>query len=256
MHSLVLEYFSTKQTDHNRSQPSGYMLLSDSVQTKMAKILLVEDDPNLLLALQITLEVEKHTIDTAADGSEAEFKIKSFDYDLLVLDWQLPDKDGVDLVREFRLRGGRTPILMLTGKSKPQEKGLGLDSGADDYLTKPFDELELKARIRALLRRPALSCDTVLNCQDLTLDPKQHIVTKAGGDVQLMPKEYQLLEFLMRHPDQVFSQEALLNKVWPTDSEATAEALRTTVKRLRKKIDPEAKIVSTVHGVGFVLKTK
>jgi DNA-binding response OmpR family regulator len=222
----------------------------------MAKILVVEDDPNLLLALQLTLELEKHTIDTAANGSEADFKIKSFDYDLLVLDWQLPDKEGIELIREFRLRGGRTPILMLTGKSKSQEKGQGLDSGADDYLTKPFDDLELKARIRALLRRPALSCDTVLSCQDISLDPKMHIVKKADELVQLMPKEYQLLEFLMRHQDQVFGHEVLLNKVWPTDSEATVEALRTTVKRLRKKIDPEANVIGTIHGVGLMLKSK
>lgn len=222
----------------------------------MAKILLVEDDANLREALQLTLEMEKHTVDTASDGAEAEFKIKSYDYDLLVLDWQLPGMEGIDLVRGFRLRGGRTPVLMLTGKSKSMEKELGLDSGADDYLTKPFDDVELKARIRALLRRPALSLDTVLSCQDISLDPSQHVVKKAGAVVQLMPKEYQLLEFLMRHPGQVFSQESLLNKVWPSDSEATTEALRTTVKRLRKKIDPDGEIVGTIHGVGLVLRTQ
>ena len=222
----------------------------------MAKILIVEDDPNLLEALQLSLEIEKHIVDTAADGSEAEFKIKSFDYDLLVMDWQLPDKDGIDIVRSYRLRGGKTPILMLTGKAKSLDKEMGLDSGADDYLTKPFDDIELKARIRALLRRPALSLDTILSCQDITLDPAQHLAKKAGAAVQLMPKEFQLLEFLMRHPNQVFSQETLLNKVWPTDSEATVEALRTTVKRLRKKLDPDGEIVSTVHGVGLVLRTQ
>lgn len=222
----------------------------------MAKILLVEDDANLLEALQITLEMEKHIIDTASDGAEAEFKMKSYDYDLLVLDWQLPDREGVELVRSFRLRGGRTPVLMLTGKSKSLEKEQGLDSGADDYLTKPFDDVELKARIRALLRRPALSLDTVLSCQDISLDPVKHEVKKAGELVQLMPKEYQLLEFLMRHLDQVFSQETLLNKVWPTESEATVEALRTTLKRLRKKLDPDGLIIGTVHGVGLLMRSK
>ncbi len=222
----------------------------------MAKILLVEDDPNLLDALQLTLEIEKHTVDTAMDGSEAEFKLKSYDYDLLVLDWQLPDAEGVDIVRKFRLRGGRTPVLMLTGKAKISEKEEGLDSGADDYLTKPFDDAELKARIRALLRRPALSLDTIMRCRDITLDPVQHIVKKGDEKVQLMPKEYQLLEFLMRHPNQVFSQETLLNKVWPSDSEATVEALRTTLKRLRKKLDPNGEVIGTIHGVGLVLKSE
>lgn len=221
----------------------------------MAKILIVEDDMSLREALELTLMAEKHTVDTAADGSEADFKLKTFDYDLLILDWQLPDAEGVDIVRNFRTRGGSTPVLMLTGKSASLDKAQGLDSGADDYLTKPFDDVELKARIRALLRRPGAVSANVLSCKDVTLDPATHIVCKAGLEVQLMPKEFQLLEFLMRHPDQVYSQESLLNKVWPTDSDATIEALRTVIKRLRKKIDPNSEIVCTIHGVGFVLKT-
>lgn len=222
----------------------------------MAKILVVEDDNSLREALQLSLELEKHVVDTAEDGDEGEFKIKSYEYDLLILDWQLPGKDGVELIRSYRQRGGRTPILLLTGKSKPTEKGEGLDSGADDYLTKPFQDIELKARIRALLRRPALVCATVLACKDITLDPVKHLVKKSGEPVQLMPKEFQLLEFLMRHPNQIYSQESLLNKVCPSDSEATVEALRTTVKRLRKKLDPEGELVGTVHGVGLVLRTE
>lgn len=221
----------------------------------MAKILIVEDDTSLREALELTLMAEKHTVDTAADGAEADFKIKTFDYDLLILDWQLPDAEGVDICKNFRTRGGSTPVLMLTGKSASIDKAQGLDSGADDYLTKPFDDIELKARIRALLRRPSAVSSNVLSCKNVTLDPATHIVCKDGAEIQLMPKEFQLLEFLMRHPDQVYSQESLLNKVWPTDSEATIEALRTVIKRLRKKIDPHSEMVCTIHGVGFVLKT-
>ncbi|MBX9689621.1 MAG: response regulator transcription factor [Candidatus Obscuribacterales bacterium] len=240
----------------NRKAKPGTLILVPGNQVKMAKLLLVEDDPNLLEALQLTLELEKHVIDTASDGEEAEFKIKSFEYDLLIMDWQLPDKEGVDIVKAYRQRGGKTPILMLTGKSRAAEKGQGLDSGADDYLTKPFDDIELKARVRALLRRPAVICDNILSCRGISLNPSLHVVTKDDQVVQLMPKEYQLLEFLMRHPNQVFSQETLLNKVWPTDSEATVEALRTTLKRLRKKMDPEGQIIGTIHGVGLVLRTE
>jgi DNA-binding response OmpR family regulator len=143
---------------------------------------------------------------------------------------------------------------MLTGKSSSADKGSGLDSGADDYLTKPFDDGELKARIRALLRRPPLISDGTLKCKNISLDPVQHAVFKDGVLLQLMPREYQLLEFLMRHPDQIFSQETLLNRVWPSSSESTVEAMRTTLKRLRKKMDPDGEIIGTIHGVGVVLK--
>ena len=220
----------------------------------MAKILIVEDDESLRDALQLTLELDKHIIDTAADGAEAEFKIKSFDYDMVVLDWNLPDTTGVKIIKDYRIRGGRMPILLLTGKSSSSDKESGLDSGADDYLTKPFDDVELKARIRALLRRPPLVGEATLKCKNISMDTVQHTVFKDGELVQLMPREYQLLEFLMRHPDQVFSQEALLNKVWPSSSESTVEAMRTTLKRLRKKLDPESEIIGTIHGVGIVLK--
>lgn len=222
----------------------------------MAKLLLVEDDAQLLEALQLSLELDKHSVDTARDADEAEFKIKSFDYDLLILDWQLPDKDGVDIIKNFRAAGGQTPILMLTGKKSAHDKEYSLDSGADDYLVKPFDYIELKARIRALLRRPSMPLASILNCHDIKLDPVKYLVSKSGSAVQLMPREYQLLEFLMRHPDQLFTQESLLNKVWPTDSDATTEALRTTLKRLRKKVDPEGKIIGTVYGAGIIMHSK
>jgi DNA-binding response OmpR family regulator len=144
---------------------------------------------------------------------------------------------------------------MITGKSKTTEKTAGLDSGADDYLAKPFPLDELGARVRALLRRSQrINLDSgKLSVADLVLDSQKYRFSKGGQRIELLPKEFQLLEFLMRNSNQVFAPEAIIRKVWPSDTEATAEAVRTTVKRLRKKIDLEGKVLRTVHGVGYVL---
>jgi DNA-binding response OmpR family regulator len=145
---------------------------------------------------------------------------------------------------------------MITGKTSVAEKMEGLDTGADDYLTKPFNIQEFGARIRALLRRgcPAISQSNVLTISGITMDVARYRVTKDDKPINLLPKEFQLLEFLMRHPNHVYAPEALLTRVWPSDTEATAEALRSTVKRIRKKIDPEGTLLRTVHGVGYILE--
>jgi two-component system, OmpR family, response regulator len=178
-------------------------------------------------------------------------------YDVIVLDWDLPGATGVEICTSFRAKGGNTPIIMLTGKSTLRDKEEGLDSGADDYLTKPFHIKELSARIRALLRRPLSVTGNTLKVGDITLCPISYKVTKAEQEVQLLPREFALLEFLMRHPGQVFGAEALLDRVWNSDSEASPDALRTCMKRLRKKIEsPEGdSIIKTVHGVGYKLES-
>lgn len=142
---------------------------------------------------------------------------------------------------------------MLTGKADIDSKEQGLDRGADDYLTKPFEPRELSSRIRALQRRPSLTCDNSLKSGDICFNISQGKVTKGAELVQLMPQEYALLEFLMRHPNQVFSADALLNHVWKSDSDATGIAVRTSIMRLRKKLQTEGKppIISTVHGIGY-----
>jgi DNA-binding response OmpR family regulator len=220
----------------------------------MAKIIVVEDNHDVAEQVRMLLTFEHHTVETIHDGNDASAALKVYDYDVIILDWELPGKNGVDILKEFRSRGGNTPILMLTGKDAVDDKEQGLDSGADDYLTKPFQMKELAARVRALLRRPAAVKENVLKAGAITLDPVKYRAAKNGEIVQLVPKEFALLEFLLRHPNQVFSGEALLNRVWPTESDATEEALRTTMKRLRKKIDPDNALIKTIHGVGYLLE--
>ncbi len=220
----------------------------------MAKILIVEDTIDILELIKDILEKEHYTVETAANGTDGWFFLKTYEYDLVILDWQMPGMSGIDVLKEFRDTGGQTPVLMLTGLSSFSNKEEGLDSGADDYLTKPFNPGELCARVRALLRRSAKATKNVLKGGDIELDPVNYVVNVAGQKVDLQPKEFQLLEFFMRHPNKVFDQEAVLNRVWTSDSDATVQALRSTLRRLRSKVDPEGKILRTVHGVGYIFR--
>jgi DNA-binding response OmpR family regulator len=221
----------------------------------MAKILLVEDDNDLANTVRTFLIFQRHAVERIGDGQDALDHLLTFDYELVILDWELPRVSGIEILREFRNRGANTPILMLTGKDAIDEKLTGLDSGADDYLTKPFDLRELGARVNSLLRRPADIVDgNTFKAGNLALDPGKHSVFRDGELIQLVPREFQLLEFFMRHRNQMFTTEALLNRVWPSDSEATEEAVRTALKRLRKKIDPDGQVLKNVHGVGYILE--
>lgn len=222
----------------------------------MAKILIADDDPDLVGMVEDCLTAELHTLDTVLSGKEAQDYLKIYKYDLVILDWQFPDANGPDILQAFRNQGGATPILMLTGRSSSVDKEYGLDSGADDYLTKPFDSRELKARVRALLRRSVGAASNLIKIKNLVLDPASHSVTKDGKPVDLLPREYALLEFLMRHPNQAFSNDALLDRVWATESDSSHDAVRTCVQRLRKKIDVEGErsIISTKHRVGYILE--
>ncbi len=219
----------------------------------MAKLLLVEDDEELLDILMTSLEAELHSVDTATDGEEAWEKLRFYKYDVIIMDWELPKLTGVEVMRQFRYSGGVTPILMLTGRKSIQDKEVGLDTGCDDYLTKPFDPRELTARIRALLRRPTTFAGTQLMAADIVLSLDTHRVTKGGNELQLSPMEYKLLEFLIRHKDQPFSPEALLDRVWNSSSDASIDTVRTLVKTLRKKIGDEngKSILQTIHGIGY-----
>lgn len=222
----------------------------------MAKILIVEDDQELAGVLQDWLVSEHHVVDTVDNGAEADQMLRHYAFDLLVLDWDLPGMPGVQVCKNFRTRGGLTPILMLTGKSEIKDKTVGLDAGADDYLTKPFHPDELSARVRALLRRPApVSATNELKAGDLLLEPNTYRVTRAGKELRLLPKEFALLEFLMRHPNVVFSADALIDRVWSSESDASPDTVRTNIKRLRQKIDIEGErpMILTVHGVGYKL---
>lgn len=223
----------------------------------MAKILVVEDNQELVGMLKTLLESDHHNVEVLMDGQEAEYTLKINKFDAIILDWELPGKTGIELCRQFRASGGTTPILILTGRREIDDKESGLDSGADDYLTKPFHPRELQARMRSLLRRSASQNDNTLTVLDLMLIPSDFTACRGERSLKLQPKEFALLEFLLRNRDKVFSQEALLERVWQSDTEATAEAVRSTMKRLRKKVDQEGeiKLIHTVHGVGFILKT-
>ncbi len=222
----------------------------------MPKVLIVEDDADFLSRLQEWLSLEKFIVESTCDGSDALDRLKTYQYDVIVLDWNLPGMSGVDVLDAFRKNGGKTPVLMLTGRNTVKEKTTGLDAGADDYLTKPFDLLELSARLRALLRRPHIVQSDVLKNGEIELDTVSRAVKVAGRSVTLLPLEYALLEFLMRHPNQVFSHTALVDRVWKAESTATSEAVRTLVMALRKKIASPGRtsVIKTVHGMGYRLE--
>lgn len=186
-------------------------------------------------------------------GTEAIERLRFDKYDVLIFDWQLPDLTGIEICKRFRSKGGNTPVLMLTGKSEIADKETGLDAGADDYLTKPFHPRELSARVRALLRRSGDVKQNVLTCGDIELDPQGFKVTKGGKEITLLPKEFALLEFFLRHPNQVFSPEALLDRVWSAESEASPDTIRVHITKLRGKIETEGQPspIKTIHRQGY-----
>ncbi|MDZ4837958.1 MAG: response regulator transcription factor [Candidatus Melainabacteria bacterium] len=219
----------------------------------MAKILVVEDEQDLLNILKASLEAQGHKVDVSSDGADAIEKLGHFKFDLVILDWHLPNKSGIEVLSHHRNSGGQTPVLMLTGRNQAMDKAAGLDTGADDYLTKPFDEREFDARVRALLRRPHTFTGTVLALGDITIEQDTRRVFKSGKEIVLLPLEYNLLEFLIRHRGQSFSAEALLDRVWKTGTEVSEDAVRTVVKTLRRKIaNPDgSSVIQTVYGVGY-----
>jgi DNA-binding response OmpR family regulator len=223
----------------------------------MAKILLVEDDKNMANTVEDWLRTQQYEIDVAHDGEDGAERLLFYQYDVVILDWSLPKKSGLQICQEFRSRGGKTPVLMLTGKDAVEDKETGLDSGADDYLTKPFHLRELSARLKALLRRPVATVSETINLCGIALDTKARRVRRDDVDLNLAPLEYKLLEFLMRNPNEVFAPEALLNRVWPNDSDASNETVRTCIKKLRKKIDVEGSesLITNLPGVGYRFDT-
>lgn len=221
----------------------------------MAKLLLIEDDDGLAESVSDWLRSQQYVVDVVDTGTEGWDRLRLYHYDAAIVDWQLPGMSGVEICREYRNSGGMTPILMLTGKGEISEKETGLDAGADDYLTKPFDVKELAARLRALLRRPPTAKPSIIKVRDIELDPITAKVTKGGVTIDLPKREFALLEFFMRHPNQIFSAEALLDRVWSSESEATVDALKSCIKRLRKKLEgDDSEMLKNVHGVGYKLE--
>ncbi len=220
----------------------------------MAKILLVEDDKTIGKLISIQLERDHHLVERVTTGKDALFNLKVHDYDLLILDWMLPDLSGLEVCKVYRASGGKVPILMLTARGEAQDKVSALDTGADDYLVKPFVPVELSARIRALLRRPStVLAGKNLSVQDIVIDTVMRQVTRAGNSIELTAKEFALLELLMRHPNQSFSVEAILDRLWKSETSASLETVRTHVKTLRRKLgdNEENPIIRTKRGLGY-----
>jgi two-component system OmpR family response regulator len=222
----------------------------------MAKILVVEDDENLSKLVKICLAAESHLVDAVVRGMDALAQIRLITYDMLVLDWMLPDITGVEVLKHYRASGGRSPVLMLTSRSAIADKVTGLEAGADDYLVKPFDKLELAARVKALLRRPADINPEVLVRGPLEINGTTFRVLKDGQEVELRPKEFALLEFLAKHPGESFSADAILERIWSSDALSTADTVRTHIMTLRKKLgdhDDRNSMIKTVRGRGYSL---
>ena len=219
-------------------------------------ILIVEDEKKVASFLERGLVAEHYTVDVAHDGDTGLARALEGRYDLVILDLMLPGRDGAAVLRELRARGQTLPVLLLTARATVSDKVRGLDLGADDYLTKPFEFAELLARVRALLRRGGAAPGPTLALADLTLDPATREVKRAGRRIELTAREYALLEFLLRNPGRVLSRALIAEHVWGVRFDTFTNVIDVYVNYLRRKIDTgfEPKLLHTVRGAGYVLK--
>jgi len=218
------------------------------------RVLLIEDDRKAARLVSKGLHEAGFSVDVAYSGEEGDEMAATSDYAAIVLDWLLPRKDGIAFCRDLRARGISTPILMLTARQGLDDRVTGLNVGADDYLTKPFAFAELVARLHALLRRSAITRPVVLTIGDLSLDPVSQIVTRAGAPINLTPKEFAILELLMRHPGEVLTRASLGEQLWRDDDDVN-NLVDVHVSHLRKKIDrpPHEPLIHTAWGRGYRL---
>lgn len=217
------------------------------------RILLVEDDPEQLEPIHTGLSQAGHIVDGLDTGDTAQWLMAENEYDLLILDWMLPGVSGVKLCSLYRQMGKTAPVLMLTAKDTTIDKVMGLDSGADDYLVKPIDLLELLARVRALGRRSPLWQGDILSLGDLQLDLTKLMARRGEQEVELSVRESQLLEYLLRHPDQVLSRDRIEQSLWEWDNIPDSNAVSTLIRRLRQKLKVLGvdKSIETVYGLGY-----
>jgi two-component system response regulator MprA len=223
----------------------------------MATVLIVDDDPKLLNMLRRTLAYEGFRVHSAINGQEALAEVQAHRPDVVVLDWLMPGLDGLGVLERMRSAGDKTLVLMLTARDAVENRVQGLESGADDYLIKPFAPAELLARLHALLRRPAVVArDETLSYSDLALDPVSREARRGQRRFELTAKEYDLLHFLLRHPRQVLSRDQILQDVWGYDFGGYDNVLEVYVGYLRKKTEAggEGRLIHTVRGVGYVLR--
>ena len=219
------------------------------------RILIVEDEPGTAEMLSKGLREQTYAVDVAADGEEAVYQAAVNDYDLILLDVMLPRKDGFEVCRNVRASGSTVPVLMLTARDRVGDRVAGLDTGADDYLTKPFDFHELTARMRALLRRGRALLPETLLVADLSVDTRARTARRAGREVELTAKEYALLEYLVRRAGQVVGRAEIAEHVWDENFDPFSNVIDVYIQRLRRKVDDghELKLIRTRRGEGYVL---
>lgn len=220
----------------------------------MPRILVVEDEPNLALGLEDDLKLEGYEVEVVRDGKTASERAQEKPFDLIILDVMLPRKDGFEVCRELRHAGLRTPIILLTAKTQESDKVLGLELGADDYVTKPFSPRELRARVKAILRRAAGEAPEVYQFGDVEVDFGRCEIRRAGKAVEATPLEFKLLSAFIRHRGRALSRDQLLDEVWGRGIAVTDRVIDTHITNLRKKIEPEPsepRYLVSVRGVGY-----
>lgn len=220
------------------------------------RILVIEDEHKIARALKRALEQESYAVDTCFDGDEGYAMATTEPYDAMIIDRMLPGKlNGTDIITEVRKENIHTPVLLLTALGRTEDKTFGLDSGADDYLVKPFAIEELLARVRALLRRPSEQHDTVLKAGDLTLNPIEHTVVRGDTPIELTSKEFGLLEYFLRNKNRILTKDSIIAHVWDYDADILPNTVEVYVKYLRSKIDKpfRSNLIQTVRGFGYRL---
>jgi heavy metal response regulator len=222
------------------------------------RILVIEDEEKVANFIRMGLGQECYAVDIASDGTEGLHLAKTIDYDLVVLDLMLPGMPGLELLKQLRMSKSALPVLILTAKGDVNDKVTGLDSGANDYLVKPFAFAELSARIRALLRREISQPDSVFQYADLELDTMAHIVKRAGREIELKPKEFALLEYLLRNAGRSVTRTMILEHVWDIHFDSVSNVVDVHINSLRNKLDKDyqPQLIHTIRGVGYVLKDK
>ena len=220
------------------------------------KILLAEDEVDLNNVVTRYLKKNGYSVDSVLDGEEALDYLEYSEYDLVILDIMMPKVDGFEVIKKLRDKGNHTSVLMLTARDSADDKVKGLDLGADDYIVKPFDFNELLARIRAVVRRKYGNSSNKLVIGDLILDTSEKSVTRAGKQIELTGKEYEVLEYLMQSKNRILSREQIKEHVWDFDYEGDSNIIDVLIKNIRKKIDVEAgeQIIYTKRGLGYVIK--
>ncbi len=222
------------------------------------RVLLVEDEEKIANAVKRGLELKGYAVDTVADSDTGLSYAVDPDYDIIILDRMLPgSKDGLDIARQARAEGQKAPILILTARGSVEDKVEGLNAGVDDYLVKPFSFSELVARMQALLRRPPVPTSSVLSYADLTLDPAKYEVTRGGKPIKLSNKEFALLEYFIRHSEQILTKDMIINHVWNEDAIVMPNTVEVYIGYLRSKIDrpfpDQPPLINTIRGFGYKL---